>query len=610
MAVEQLVLPQQCRKTVLHLAHTIPLAGHMGRDKTTRRILQRFYWPTVYKDTADYCRSCAECQKSRDQRMRRAPLVPLPIIKEPFERIAMDIVGPLPRSRSGNRFILVICDYATRYPEAVPLRTIDAENIAEELIKFFSRVGIPKEILTDQGSNFVSQLLTEIYRLLHIHPIRTTPYHPQTDGLVERFNKTLKSLLRRAAVDVGKDWDKLLPYLLFAYREVPQASTGFSPFELLYGRTVRGPLDVLWETWQTDRRSDESVLSHVLAMREKLAHMTELVETNLKQAQQQQKRWYDRTAVEREFQTGDHVLVLLPTKTSKLLARWQGPYQVLRRVGKVDYLVDMHDKRKQKRVLHINMLRKWHKPTVTATSYTAEEIPNDGEETEVPVWKEDGGPDPQPTIGSQLGNAERQELEELLQQYASVLQSQPGRTTLVEHKICTGTANPIRLPPYRIPYAHRDAVQKELHEMLDCGIIEQSRSEWATPIVLVKKKEGSLRLCVDYRRMNAVTQTDAYPMPRIDELIDRLGRAKYITTLDLTRGYWQVPVAEEDQHKTAFATPFGLFQFRVMPFGLCGAPATFQRMMDHLIEGLENFTAAYLDDLVIYSELERPPTTC
>ena len=139
-------------------------------------------------------------------------------------------------------------------------------------------------------------------------------------------------------------------------------------------------------------------------------------------------------------------------------------------------------------------------------------------------------------------------------------------------------------------------MQKELREMLDTGTLERSRSEWAAPIVLVKKKEGSLRLCVDYRQMNFITQMDAYPMPRIDDLIDRLGKAKYITTLDLTRGYWQVPVVEEDQHKTAIATPFGLFQFRV---GLCGAPTTFQRMKDCLIEGLEDFTAAYLDDLVI-----------
>ncbi len=153
----------------------------------------------------------------------------------------MDIVGPLPRSRSGNRYILVVCDYATRYPEAFPLRSTDAGSIAEELVNLFSRVGVPKEILTDQGTNFTSQLLTEIYRMLHVHPIRTTPYHPQA----ERFNKTLKSMLRKYATQEGKDWDKLISYLLFAYREVPQASTGFSPFELLYGRTVRGPLNIV-----------------------------------------------------------------------------------------------------------------------------------------------------------------------------------------------------------------------------------------------------------------------------------------------------------------------------------------------------------------------------
>ena len=165
----------------------------------------------------------------------------------------MDIVGPLPRSRTGNRYILVLCDYATLYPEAIPLRTIDAEHIAEQL---FARVGVPQEILTNQGSNFTSQLLAELYRLLHVQSIRTSPYHPQTDGLVERFNQTLKSMLRKSVDKEGKDWDKMIPYLLFAYREVPQSSTGFSPFELLYGR---GPLDILREAWETNTRSDESV---------------------------------------------------------------------------------------------------------------------------------------------------------------------------------------------------------------------------------------------------------------------------------------------------------------------------------------------------------------
>ena len=164
----------------------------------------------------------------------------------------MDIVGPLPRSRTGNRYILLLCDYATRYPEAIPLRTIDAEHIAEQLIGVFARVGVPQEILTDQGSNFTSQLLAELYRLLHVQSIRTGPYHPQTDGLVERFNQTLKSMLRKSVDKEGKNWDKMIPYLLFAYREVPQSSTGFSPFELLYGREVRGPLDILWETWETN----------------------------------------------------------------------------------------------------------------------------------------------------------------------------------------------------------------------------------------------------------------------------------------------------------------------------------------------------------------------
>ena len=155
-AVEQLVLPQKCRRTVMMSAHSIPMAGHLGKDKTAKRVLQRFYWPTLYQDVAKFCRCCGECQKATGRRQVRAPLVPLPIITQPFSRISMDIVGPLPLSRQGNRYILVVCDYATRYLEAVALRNIDAETIAEELVTIFSRVGIPQEILTDQGANFTS----------------------------------------------------------------------------------------------------------------------------------------------------------------------------------------------------------------------------------------------------------------------------------------------------------------------------------------------------------------------------------------------------------------------------------------------------------------------
>ena len=129
----------------------------------------------------------------------------------------MDVISPLHRTHSGNKYILVVCDYASRYPEAMAICSIEAEHIEEELINCLQRVGIPEEILTDQGSNFTSSLLAELYRMLHVHQIRTNPYHPQIDGLVEQFNQTLKNMLLKSATKEGKDWDKLLPYLLLAY---------------------------------------------------------------------------------------------------------------------------------------------------------------------------------------------------------------------------------------------------------------------------------------------------------------------------------------------------------------------------------------------------------
>ena len=118
--------------------NSIPLAGHLGKHKSADRLLQRFYWPTLRKDAADFCRRCAICQKTSPVKPHRAPLIPLTIVDEPFQKVAMDIVGPLPRSGSGNKYILVVCDYATGYPEAVPMESVDAESVAEEMVKMFA----------------------------------------------------------------------------------------------------------------------------------------------------------------------------------------------------------------------------------------------------------------------------------------------------------------------------------------------------------------------------------------------------------------------------------------------------------------------------------------
>ncbi|XP_039862407.1 uncharacterized protein LOC120718122 [Simochromis diagramma] len=497
---QRLVIPASCKSLILHLAHTLPWAGHLGRQKTYLRVSSRFFWPSMYTDVQNYCRTCPVCQKTcLARKSDRALLQPLPIISTPFRRIAMDIVGPLVKSSRGHQYILVVCDYATRFPEAFPLRALTAPNVLRALVQLFSRVGIPDEILTDQGTNFTSKLMQLFHNQLGISAIRTSPYHPQTDGLVERFNQTLKRMLQKFVSDTGKDWDQWLPFLLFAYREVPQASTGFSPFELLYGCDVQGPLDLLRKGWETpaSAQNDKGVVQFVLEMRDRLGRYQAEAEVNLRDAQRSQKIWYDQQARQREFQPGQKVLLLLPSSNSKLLAKWQGPYTILRRMGPVGH--------------------------------------------------------------------------------------------------------PIRQRPYRVPQHLVDKLRQEVEQMLELGVIEPSCSEWCSPVVIIFKKDGSLRICIDFRKLNAISEFDAYPMPRIEDLLEKIGAARYITTLDLCKGYWQVPLEESSRQYTAFRTPADLFQFTVMPFGLHGAPATFQRLMDKLLQGCDPYSAAYLDDVVIFS---------
>lgn len=154
---------------------------------------------------------------------------------------------------------------------------------------------------------------------------------------------------------------------------------------------------------------------------------------------------------------------------------------------------------------------------------------------------------------------------------------------------------------YQVPERMLPALKNKLEVVMSLGVVERSHSEWSSPVVLVLKKDGTIRFCIDFRKLNSQSKFDAYPTPRLDDLIEWVGKAQYISTLDLCKGYWQVPLSQEAQQYTAFRTPQGLFQFTVMPFGLQGASATFQRLMDQVLEGTESFSAAYLDDIVIFS---------
>ena len=171
--------------------------------------------------------------------MRKVPLGDMSVIEEPFNRVAIDLIGPIiPVSERGNRYILTVVDFATRYPEAVSLAKMDIETIAETLLEIYLRVGFPSEVLSDRGSQFAADLMKEVCRLTSVKQLFTTPYNPKCNGLCERMNGVLKSMLKKMCQERPKNWDRYLSAVLFAYREVPQASTGFSPFELLYGRTV------------------------------------------------------------------------------------------------------------------------------------------------------------------------------------------------------------------------------------------------------------------------------------------------------------------------------------------------------------------------------------
>ena len=169
-------------------------------------------------------------------------------------------------------------------------------------------------------------------------------------------------------------------------------------------------------------------------------------------------------------------------------------------------------------------------------------------------------------------------------------------------RIDVGNNIPLKIRAYRTPLNKRKIIDKAIDEMLEAKVIERSQSPWSFPLVVVKKKDGSDRMCVDFRTLNKIGKPISFPLPLIDDILSLLGDAKYFTALVLKSGYWHVKLEEDSKENTAFACHRGLFQFNVMPFGLSNAPAVFQELMNIVLQGCEEFAMAYLDDVLIFSK--------
>ncbi|CAM4568546.1 unnamed protein product [Lepidochelys kempii] len=305
-------------------------------------------------------------------------------------------------------------------------------------------------------------------------------------------------MIRKVVSRDGKDLDTLLPYLMFAIREVPQASTGFFPFELLYGRHPCGILDIAEEIWEEEPNEGRNIIDHVLQMRERIAQVTPIVWEHLGKAQESLRTHYNRQAKIRQFQPVDWVMVLVHMAESKLLAQWQGPYEVVEPVGEVTYKVRQQGHRKQEQIYHINLLKPWHQQEVCVV---AQETPIQGNNMQEQI-----------RISTDLTPNQKEEVNEMINRYQDVFSTKPGWTTEAYHHIITDPGAKVTLRLYRVSAAKREEIKAEVKRMLELGAIEESHSQWSSPIVLVPKPDGTTRFCNDFHRLNEISIFDAYPV--------------------------------------------------------------------------------------------------
>jgi len=327
---KRVAVPLHLREEVIRVAHGGVYAGHFAGPKLYNTLSRRWWWPGMYNDVLSYCKRCPECAVvSGTDRQHRPPLKPIPI-QRPFQKVGVDIMD-LPCTERGNKHVVVFQDMFTKWPLVFPVPDQRADRLVrllcEEVIPMF---GVPEALLSDRGANLLSHLMRDVCRMLGMEKLNTTAYHPECDGMVERFNRTLKSMLRKRAAQFGNQWDQHLPALLWAYRNAPHDTTGEKPSFLLFGWDCRSPPEAALLPVSGVEPSDIRDYREELVLSLSSARETAL--KAIRKAQERYKKSYDRRSDDYSYRVGDWVLIRFPSEEAgrlrKLSRPWHGPYRV------------------------------------------------------------------------------------------------------------------------------------------------------------------------------------------------------------------------------------------------------------------------------------------
>lgn len=340
-------------KKVLEEFHYSPVGAHQGIQRTFRRLKQYYYFPKMLTRVKKFVKSCKSCQINKHTLKNKCKMIITTTAKRPFEQIFLDIVGPLPVSYDGNKYILTIQDNLTKYSIAVPIPNQEADTIAKVFSEHFvCRYGVPLAILTDQGSNLMSEVFRNVCKIFHIKKLNATTYHPETNGALERSHRTLGEYLRNYSTNNSFNWDHWIKFAMFAYNSTPHSSTEYMPFELVFGFKPAIPSSFNNSPEPLYNYSDYS-----FELKNKLQVTWEIARQNLISKKEKSKQYYDRTSRSENFKVGDKVLLKNPSKTkSKLEPLWFGPYEIIRINSPVNTTIRCERKNK---IVHNNLLKKF-----------------------------------------------------------------------------------------------------------------------------------------------------------------------------------------------------------------------------------------------------------